>query len=404
MSKIPKLSYIVLSYNYERFIGVTLRSILDQTVQDFEIVVVDDASSDQSVNIVRSFADPRIKLHVNERNLGGAASYNRAVEAASGEWLVNLDADDWVAPQKAELQLAALASNPSIDIIGTYVNFVDKQGAPHPKAQEMEAHTNVAYDLNRLDTWIGANPLCRSSTMVRRAAHLRIGLDDPAMIRAPDYELWTRALRLGCRFAVLPDTLTYSRQHSQGVTHADPLGTMLEITHSMLRNLVPLAEARALYPSIERILTWVARHPQLSSLQPNEVYRLLGLMMSGTGFSDFTTFRKVLAARDEDPSLARVGRRALALTAGSEQAAHLSRLERDIGAYIKARDHWHQKSKKWEGKYRELVKAAPHKKSRSPQPKHIALLEKLANRTPNYLRWGLGRLWIKVYSRFTRSS
>jgi glycosyltransferase involved in cell wall biosynthesis len=173
MSKIPKLSYIVLSYNYEQFIGTTLSSILDQTVQDFEVVVVDDASRDRSVDIVRSFADPRIKLHVNERNLGGAASYNRAVEAASGEWLVNLDADDWVAPQKAELQLAALAADPSLDIIGTYVNFVDKQGAPHPKAQELEALTNVAHDLNRLDTWLGANPLCRSQQWC--AARLTFG-------------------------------------------------------------------------------------------------------------------------------------------------------------------------------------------------------------------------------------
>lgn len=404
MSKIPKLSYIVLSYNYEQFIGTTLRSILDQTVQDFEIVVVDDASRDRSVDIVRGFDDPRIQLHVNERNLGGAASYNRAVEAASGEWLVNLDADDWVAPQKAELQLAALAADPSLDVIGTYVKFVDKQGAPHPKAQELEALTNVEHDLNRLDTWLGTNPLCRSSTMVRRAAHLRIGLDDPAMVRAPDYELWTRALRLGCRFAVLPDALTYSRQHSQGVTHADPLGTMLEITHSMLRNLVPLAEARALYPSIERIVTWVARHPQLSSLQPVEAHRLLGLMMGGTGFADFTTFRTELAARDEDPSLARLGRRTLALTDGSEQAAHLSRLERDIGAYIEARDYWYQKSKTWEDLYRGIAKATQHKKGSSPRPKHTAPAKKPATNITDYLRWGLGRLWIKVYSRFTRSS
>lgn len=404
MSKIPKLSYIVLSYNYEQFIGTTLRSILDQTVQDFEIIVVDDASRDRSVDIVRSFADPRIKLHVNERNLGGAASYNRAVESASGEWLVNLDADDWVAPQKAELQLAALAADPSLDIIGTYVNFVDKQGAPHPKAQEWEALTNVAYDLNRLDTWLGANPLCRSSTMVRRAAHLRIGLDDTAMVRAPDYELWTRALRLGCRIAVLPDALTYSRQHSQGVTHADPLGTMLEITHSMLRNLVPLAEARALYPSIERIVTWVARHPQLSSLQPTEVHRLLGLMMAGSGFADFTTFRKALTKRDDDASLARLGRRTLALADGSEQAAYLSRLERDVGAFIEARDYWYQKSKTWEDLYRELTKATQQKKSSSPRPKHPAPATKPATKIPNYLRWGLGRLWIKVYSRFTPSS
>src|SRR5256885_734485 len=82
MSAAPKLSFIVLSYNYADLIGQTIRSILEQTVQDFEIIVVDDASTDTSCDIVRSFADPRIRLLLNERNLGGAASYNRAVEAA----------------------------------------------------------------------------------------------------------------------------------------------------------------------------------------------------------------------------------------------------------------------------------------------------------------------------------
>ena len=109
MSNSPLLSYLVLSYNYERYIDKTIRSILEQTVQDFEIVVVDDCSKDNSVGVIRSFNDPRIRLLANEHNIGGAASYNRAVTEARGEWLVNLDADDWVAPHKAEIQLAAVS-------------------------------------------------------------------------------------------------------------------------------------------------------------------------------------------------------------------------------------------------------------------------------------------------------
>ncbi|MGB8127769.1 MAG: glycosyltransferase family 2 protein, partial [Pseudolabrys sp.] len=70
-------------------------------MQDFEIVVVDDASTDASVEVIRSYNDPRIRLFVNDHNIGGAASYNRAVKATRGEWLVNLDADDWIAPNKA---------------------------------------------------------------------------------------------------------------------------------------------------------------------------------------------------------------------------------------------------------------------------------------------------------------
>ena len=139
MSDTPLLSYIVLSYNYEHYIDQTIRSILRQTVQDFEIVVVDDCSKDNSVEVVKSFRDPRIRVLCNEKNLGGAGSYNRAVFlAARGEWLVNLDADDWIAPQKAEAQLEFAAQNPHLDIIGSYVVFLDADGAPHPNAEVLE--------------------------------------------------------------------------------------------------------------------------------------------------------------------------------------------------------------------------------------------------------------------------
>lgn len=309
----PLLSYIVLSYQYEQYIGSTLRSILDQTVQDFEIVVVDDASRDRSCDVVRSFADPRIRLLVNDRNMGGAWSYNRAVEAARGEWLVNLDSDDWIAPEKAERQLQFAEADPMLDIIGTRVNVVDAAGNTHPKIAEFDAIFRSAPDLNTLDAWIGTNYLCRSSTMVRRDTHLRIGLDDPTMVRAPDYELWMRALRHGCRFAVVPEPLTYLRVQSTGVTRGDPTGTLLEMTYAMLRNLVPLAEERAMLASLQRISTWVAGHELLSTLNPIEAYRLVGTTLLGLPEADdFAQFRKAISEPGLDAVYERCGRRYLA--------------------------------------------------------------------------------------------
>jgi GT2 family glycosyltransferase len=385
----PRLSFIVLSYNYEDYIGTTIRSILDQTVQDFEIVVVDDASRDRSCEVIRGFDDPRIRLLVNERNLGGAGSYNRAVEAACGEWLVNLDADDWIAPEKSEIQLAAAAADPRLDIIGTHVVFVDAEGAPHPRAEELEGWTNRAHALDRVDTWVGANPLCRSSTMVRRAAHLRIGLDDPGMQRAPDYELWTRALREGCHFAVVPERLTFYRMQARGVTHGDPLGTMLEMAYAMLRNLVPLAEARALHPSVERILGWVARHPQLAALSPGEAYRLLGMLMTSPPLGDFASFRASLADPAGDPALVRIGRRCLLLA--REEAlppSYAERLQRDLVAITEARDFWHQQSQAWERICHSLRDLPPGSGANDQEMK----------------RWTLDRIARQAYSRFFRSS
>jgi len=356
MSKAPLLSYIVLSYNYERYIGKTLQSILDQTVQDFEIVVVDDGSTDGSVAVVSAMQDSRIRLFVNEKNIGGAASYNRAVQEARGEWLINLDADDWIDPRKAEIQLQAVNQDPRLDIIGTYVAFHDENDYPHPSADTLEHAVNQPHDLNLVDTWIGANHLCRSSTMVRASAHRRIGLDDPAMVRAPDYELWTRALRLGCRFAVIPERLTFMRLHSRGVTHADPAGTLLEMGYAMQRNLVPLAQARSLFPSITRMVAWVGRHSSLSRLRPLQAHRLIGALMQSIEVEDFPAFIALLSDHGVNPELTGVGQRSLTFIGPSADAyLEIGKLLDDIKAYIEAREYFRGQSEEWEHRYRALA-------------------------------------------------
>jgi glycosyltransferase involved in cell wall biosynthesis len=312
MTKSPLLSYIVLSYNYERYIWTTLESILAQSIQDFEIVVVDDASVDRSVEVIASFDDPRIRLLRNDKNIGGAASYNRAVEAARGEWLVNLDADDWIAPTKAELQLAAVHKHPPLDVVGTYVSVRDEDGAPY-RSSIVQSTINTARDFNLTDTWIGANNLCRSSTMVRAAAHRRIGLDDPDMIRAPDYELWTRFLQAGFRIEVLPQELTFMRIHSRQVTHADPLGTFLEMSFAALRNLLPRCEQFGLYSSYAAIIAWVGQNPGLKRLLPIHAFRLIGMFVEASPVSTFHEFRTLLESDDDRPYLADLGRRGLVL-------------------------------------------------------------------------------------------
>ncbi len=312
----PLLSFIVLSYNYENYIRTTIQSILDQTIQDFELVVVDDASSDRSCEVVQSFNDSRIRLIVNERNLGGAGSYNVAVQAARGEWLVNLDADDWIAPEKSVMQLKAAQKDPQLDIIGSWVNLVGADGRPHPDAVGIEPFLNGDHALNLVDTWIGRNHLCRSSTMVRRAAHLKVGLDDAGMVAAPDYELWTRFLANGCRFGLVKERLTYMRLHPRGVTRADLLRSFLEICFALQKNVVPLITQRSLWPSFVEMLKWAGTYPELSGLMPRERERLIGSLMNGATIPTFADFRATLSR--SDPQLETIGRRALYAFAQSE--------------------------------------------------------------------------------------
>lgn len=324
----PLLSYLVLSYNYDDYIGATLDSIRRQTVQDFEIVVVDDASTDSSIEVIRSYDDPRIRLFINNCNIGGAASYNRAVEAARGEWLVNLDADDWIAPEKAERQLAFAAANPDRDIVGTYVAIVDADGNRHPEADRIEEILNKPYAVEQLDTWFRYNPLPRSSTMVRRTSHFRIGLDDPAMVRAPDYELWTRFLRHGYQIGMVPEKLTFLRLQPRGITNGDPLATMLELAYAQVRNLLPLLEERAQHPPFLDLMDLLIGNPKFSTLSTAQQQRLVGLLMAPPPEGNFRAFLAYLADITCDSWLTTTGRRILAY--GLEVQEKVDRLHGEV--------------------------------------------------------------------------
>lgn len=353
---VPKLSFVVLSYNYERFLPIVLRSIQAQTVQDFEIVVVDDGSSDDSVGLLRGWDDKRLRLFVHDRNRGACEALALALREARGEWIVNLDADDWVAPEKSERQLA-LAASTGAPIIGTWVRFVDMEGQPHPDAAAMEAVTNHRRRFDLVESWIGRNDLNRSSTMVHRSVYDRIGIPDVAMVRAPDYEHWTRAVAAGLSFAMVEAPLTFSRQHAGGVTHGDLTATLMEMTHAMARNLVPLAEARGLHEEIGAMVRWVSgllQDPRCT-LTPLQGHRLCGMLLLAPVGLDFSAFRAAIMDEAPAPGLERAGRFAAMTMADIPAPGHVAKLERDIEAFIAARDHFQQQAAAWQARAEALA-------------------------------------------------
>ena len=119
----PKVSVVIPVFNGERFIGDAIRSVLGQTFGDFEIIVVDDGSTDQTEKIVRQFSD-RVAYHRQE-NRGAGAARNLGVMCASGEWIAFLDADDIWYPQKLAVQFEALAMNPAIAFVYSDMDTID---------------------------------------------------------------------------------------------------------------------------------------------------------------------------------------------------------------------------------------------------------------------------------------
>ena len=126
----PRISVIMSVYNSARFLAEAIQSILGQTYNDFEFIIVDDGSSDQSLEIIRSYAkmDNRIRVLENEKKYGLAASLNRCIFIAKGDYIARMDADDICVPDRLEKQIAFLEQHPNIGIIGGSVQEIDGQG------------------------------------------------------------------------------------------------------------------------------------------------------------------------------------------------------------------------------------------------------------------------------------
>ncbi|HMC69231.1 MAG TPA: glycosyltransferase [Mycobacteriales bacterium] len=191
----PTVSVLVSSYNYGRFIGAALASVRAQTVPDFEAVVVDDGSTDDTFDVLADFLrDPRFQL-VRQEHGGPARAKSAGILWARGEYLAFLDADDVWEPTKLERQLGLFAADPRLGIVFTRRLFIDPDGRPVERLQPTGPNRTGLGELFR------DNFICFSSAMLRRTVAEHVGLFDVGLPLALDYDFWLRAARryrIGC--------------------------------------------------------------------------------------------------------------------------------------------------------------------------------------------------------------
>ncbi|MBD2435780.1 glycosyltransferase family 2 protein [Nostoc sp. FACHB-110] len=126
----PEVSVIIPAYNTEAYLAKAIESALGQTLENIEVIVVDDASTDKTLEVAKSFNDKRLKVLANEKNLGAAEARNRALRVAKGKWIAVLDSDDWYAPERLEKLLAIAYSN-NADMVADDINYIiDGEATP----------------------------------------------------------------------------------------------------------------------------------------------------------------------------------------------------------------------------------------------------------------------------------
>ena len=185
----PRISVLMSVYNSEKFLGKAVLSILDQTFTDFEFIIIDDNSTDQTPVILDGYSDPRIIRIRNEKNIGLTASLNKGIALTRGEYIARMDADDVSLPTRFEKQITYLENAPSIGVLGTWFQRIDDDG--------MKMETCHPPAVGALTCWalLFDNCLCHSSVIIRRAVIEQVGFYRPDYLFAQDYELWLRASR-----------------------------------------------------------------------------------------------------------------------------------------------------------------------------------------------------------------
>jgi len=192
----PKVSVCIPAYNHEKYVAECIESVLNQSFQDFEIVITDDASTDSTVDIIRTYRDPRIRLFQHSRNLGPSVAANNNMREARGEYLAFLPSDDAFLPTKLERQVGFLDQNPSCALLFGLVNVIDEEGAPF--LDEGHFYFRVFDQPNRTRAqWLRhfflyGNCLCGATAMARRSLCDDIGYHDPRLLQVQDLDYWIR--------------------------------------------------------------------------------------------------------------------------------------------------------------------------------------------------------------------
>ena len=123
----PKVSVVMASYNHEKYVGQAVRSVLDQTYQDFELVITDDSSTDRTAAEIAQFTDPRIRLFRSPRNRGQFVATNHCLREATGEYIAVLNSDDVFLPAKLERQVRFLDEHPDVGAVFCQARIIDEQ-------------------------------------------------------------------------------------------------------------------------------------------------------------------------------------------------------------------------------------------------------------------------------------
>lgn len=274
MSRNLEVSVIIPAYNTSGYIAVAIESALGQTLKNIEVIVVDDASTDNTLEIVKSFTDERLKVFVNTQNLGAGGTRNRAIKEAKGNWIAVLDSDDWYAPERLE-RLVQLAYQENADMVADDLYLI-KDGEQHPWSTLIQESGESLPTIKQID------PVFFVETDVYREKGLHLGISKPLFKRefliqeniqynaslkvAEDFWFALTCLVRGARFFLIPEayyfylarlgSLVYTEKITRLAQNCEATLAFLE-TEQVIRKSSQLADVlMANYQVLQKYLSY----------------------------------------------------------------------------------------------------------------------------------------------------
>jgi len=206
----PKISIITSVYNGEVFLSKAIESVLSQTFTDFEFLIYNDGSTDNSLNIIKSFSDQRIKVINYQKNIGYIYRLNEGLKIAKGKYIARIDADDFWAKTKLEKQIKAFNQNKDLVFAATDFYKIDKSG------NTISIVKNSKYK-NLKNHILKKNLICHSSILFKKRNCFLVGLYNENIKYTEDYHCWIKILSK-YNGIILPEILTYYRISSNQIS------------------------------------------------------------------------------------------------------------------------------------------------------------------------------------------
>lgn len=229
MSTRPAVSVLMPVLNpHPVYFPEAVASVVSQTFPDWELVIVEDPSPSSAAELLKPFTDPRIRLISNRERIGLVAQRNRTLAEARADLVAMLDADDVAEPDRLAKQVAFLAANPDVALVGCQLRIIDATGAEIGSRAYPTEHDDILRAMPRY------NAVPQPGVTTRKDAILRLGgygLEYPA----EDYDLWSRMLLAGCRFAHLPEKLIRYRVHPESGSKGTRVRELLRLTAEVKR-------------------------------------------------------------------------------------------------------------------------------------------------------------------------